>query len=217
MADLKLTPAQIARAADVLGVDYCTIAAITQVESPKGPFLSDGRPVILFEGHWMWRLLDRKNIDPQPWHAKYPNIVYPSQDSSQYAKGKDAEDRGRKEYERLAIAESIDKECAWQSASWGAFQIMGFNYQVAGYKNITAFVIDMKAGTSGQVQAFINFIKGKHYDRFLKNKDWASFAEGYNGPKYKDDYAAKIAKAYNSCVVLTNSQPQTPSQEKKGA
>lgn len=57
----------------------------------------------------------------------YPTICFPKWDKSKYL-------GGAHEYKRLEIAKKIDEECALKSASWGMFQIMGFNFAYCGCK-----------------------------------------------------------------------------------
>ena len=83
------------------------------------------------------------------------------------------------------------------SASYGKFQIMGFNYKLAGYKGIEEFVATMNASEDDHLHAFINFVKNKNLVDELQRKDWAGFAKGYNGSGYKENkYDEKLAAAY---------------------
>ena len=50
---------------------------------------------------------------------------------------------GVHEYKRLELAKEIDEECALKSASWGMFQIMGFNHLYCGCKDVFEFVKKM--------------------------------------------------------------------------
>lgn len=51
-----LTDADFASAARTLRVSVPAIKAVAQVESPRGGFLPDGRPTLLFEAHIFGRL-----------------------------------------------------------------------------------------------------------------------------------------------------------------
>lgn len=63
----------------------------------------------------------------------YPTICFPKWDKSKYL-------GGASEYKRLEIAKKIDEECALKSASWGMFQIIGFNHLYCGCKDVFEFV-----------------------------------------------------------------------------
>jgi hypothetical protein len=179
----------IKKAAEELGLEYAVVAAVCEVESSGVGFLPDGRPKILFEGHIFYKELKKAGINPERYTQIYPNIVYPKWDKGQY--------RGRsEEWVRLGWAESIHKEAALKSASWGAYQIMGFNYSLFGYSDVAKFV-DAQYTEEGQVLSFVRFIKASQLDELLRAKDWAGFACAYNGTGYKENqYDKKLAAAY---------------------
>lgn len=84
-----------------------------------------------------------------------------------------------------------------KSASWGKFQIMGFNYKAAGFEDVGAFVDAMKVSEDAQLQAFVNVVKSFGLADKLRRRDWAGFARGYNGENYKiNRYDEKLATAY---------------------
>ena len=86
-----------------------------------------------------------------------------------------------------------------KSASWGRFQIMGFNYAKAGYASVEAFVADMHKAESYQLASFVNFLKATGMDAQLRAKDWSAFAKNYNGPKYAENkYDVRLQQAYNA-------------------
>jgi LysM repeat protein len=181
-----LTPADWQRAAKSLGVDVASIKAVANVESPGSGFLPDGRPKILFEAAQFGRLTgDRYN-------SSHPNISSATWDRSLYV-------GGAGEYQRLAQAKGLNETAALQAASWGRFQIMGFNYKTAGFGNVQDFVKAMQQGEGQQLDAFVNFIKAdSSMHSALKRHDWAGFAQAYNGPGYAaNKYDTKIEAEYN--------------------
>ena len=117
-----LALADLERAARTLDVPLACIRAVNEVESRGAGFLPDGRPVIPFERHVFWKRLQARGIDPAPFAARQPDIV--SRTRGGYR-------GGAAEYTRLATAESIDAGAAWESASWGAFQVMGYHWRVS--------------------------------------------------------------------------------------
>src|SRR5690606_11768377 len=84
--------------------------------------------------------------------AAYPNLSHPKWDRRQYSGSLAGE------WKRLDQACLLDRAAALQSASWGMFQIMGFNYSYAGYLDVEAFVADQHAGAEEQARAFARFI-----------------------------------------------------------
>lgn len=103
------------------------------------------------------------------------------------------------EYERLNLAASIKKEAAYSSASWGMFQIMGFNHKACGKNTVMEFVEMMCKSMFGQMILFARFVHGnKNLSSSLINKDWENFALYYNGKGYKQNsYDTKLLNAYN--------------------
>lgn len=92
---------------------------------------------------------------------------------------------------------ALNEDAALRATSWGKFQILGDNYKAAGYPTVKEFVGAMKSGEGEQLRAFVNFIKSQGMVDELQRKDWASFAEKYNGPSYKSNkYDKRLEAAY---------------------
>jgi len=106
------------RLATRLDVELAALQAVAEVESSGSGFLPapDRRPKILFEGHVFHRLTAGR------YSATHPGISYPQWDRRRYSGSLAGE------WKRLDKAAALDPVAAMQSASWGAFQIMGFNY-----------------------------------------------------------------------------------------
>jgi LysM repeat protein len=115
------------RAANSLGVDVAAIKAVAKVEAAGKGFLSNGSPVILFEAHQFSRLTTGR------YDGTHPGISSPKWNRSLYQ-------GGAAEHTRLREAAALDETAALKSASWGKFQIMGFNYKSAGYNSVRDFV-----------------------------------------------------------------------------
>lgn len=190
-------------AAKDLACDTAAIKAVYQVETSGNAFLQDGRMKILFEGHQFWRLLRKSGFDPLKLFKGHENILYPHWDRTKY-KG------GSKEWDRMSEAIALCKDnniptwIALDSASYGAFQIMGFNSKLAGFPTAQEMITTMNnEGEPGQLKAFVNYLKNSGLADELKNHNWPLFAESYNGPGYKgnpltssDDYDLRLQKAY---------------------
>lgn len=178
-------------AAKELGTDVATIQAVDEVESKGKGFLPCGIPVMLFEAHHFSRLTNHG------YDKSHPQISSRRWNRKLYATGKDFIERGRKENQRLELAASLNRNAALQSASYGRFQIMGFNWEICGYKSLQAFINAMWRDERSQLEAFVGFVKGRKLDRHLRNKNWDAFAAGYNGPEYKQNkYDDKLEDAY---------------------
>ena len=177
----KMSDGAIVAAAGGLGCEVAAVLAVIDVES-RGGFLADGRPKILFERHYFHHLTSGR------YDAAAPDI------SSSSAGGYLG---GAREYERLGRAIALDRAAALQSASWGAFQIMGANYASAGYGDVEAFCAAMCESEDNHLDAFVRFVKANHLDDELRRRDWVGFARGYNGPGYQQNrYDEKMAAAF---------------------
>ncbi|HEM8998958.1 TPA: DUF3380 domain-containing protein [Burkholderia cenocepacia] len=185
-----LTDADLQCAADRLQVDLAAVRAVNEVESKGAGFLPDGRPVILYERHIMYRQLAAAGLDADALAAKYPALV--SSKRGGYA-GDAAE------YARLASASQISAACALEATSWGAFQIMGFHWKALGYPDVFAFVDAMKVSEAEQLEAFVRFVLAdKVMLAALRGKKWAKFAELYNGKAYAENlYDVKLERAFD--------------------
>lgn len=106
---------------------------------------------------------------------------------------------GIAEFARFEVAKGLDRNAAMLSSSWGAFQIMGFNYKSAGYSSVEEFVEAMHNSEANQLLAFVRFVKAQGLDVHLRSRDWAAFARGYNGPKYAvNKYDKRLKQAYEA-------------------
>jgi hypothetical protein len=190
---MALSSSDIRKAAEFIGIEPCAVRAVVDTESAGSGFLPDGRVKILFEGHVFWKELAKRGIDPTPLAAKYPNIVYPRFDKSQY-KG------GVAEWGRLNFASQINEDAALCSISCGLFQIMGFNYRACGFDTVRAFIDAQQESEANQLDAFCTFMLSQGLVSFLVGKDWTGFAKRYNGPVYAENqYDTKLKRAYERC------------------
>ena len=199
-----------------LNLEPAAMLSVIKVESGGSGFLPNGQPKILFEGHIFWKHLAKKKAaglipeGPEYYAPNYPDIVYQNW-TKQYYLGKE------KEYLRLEKAILIDRDSAYKATSWGKFQILGENYEVAGFKGKTVsdFVEAQKKSEQEHLKAFISFIsntvyKGKNLITYLQAKDWTSFARAYNGPGYATNkYDIKLEEAYHDFSIRMNSNITT--------
>lgn len=190
-----LKESDIVEAAQMLNVPVAAIKAISEVESDGSGFMDDGRPDILFERHWMYKILRKNGIDPEPYSVSQPDIVQLK--SGGYLKPE-------AEYKRFYKACCIDRKSAVESTSWGRFQIMGFHYQRLGYKTPELMYRSMIANEGEHLKALVKFIEtdAKLHDA-IKKLDWKSVAYIYNGPSYaKNNYDVKLSNAFNKFSLL---------------
>lgn len=184
-----LSQSDIVDAAKLLGVSVPAIMAVSEVESRGKGFFSNGLPSILFERHIMRRRLIHYKIDPTPFLVTNPNLVNASPGG--YS-------GGVREYVRLNDAKRIHRASAQESASWGAYQIMGFHWGLLGFTSAEQFVLAMKESERNQLMAFVRFIKADaRLLRAIRANDWTTFARIYNGPNFHiNKYDEKMASAF---------------------
>lgn len=181
---MKFSYTKASEIAQKLNVDPATVLAVAEVESGGRHDLPDGRPQILFEAHWFSKLTGHQ------FDATHPSISSPVWDRSLY-KG------GAAEWDRLNAAIALDADAAMQSASWGLFQIMGFNYKACGFNSVSEFVNFIRGPDDADMEAFINFVKANpKVLAAMRAKDWKAFALHYNGPGAVPSYSAKMSDAY---------------------
>lgn len=171
-------------AAFLLQCDVAAIKAVAEVESAGSGMLPDGRAKILFEGHIFY------SRTKGAYAAKHPTICYKTW-TTKFYKG------GAAEYARLAEAENLDWAAARMSASYGKFQIMGFNFALCGYNSVDDFYEAMQTDEFTQLQAFCEYVKHVGLADELREQRWTDFAKKYNGPEYwKNSYDKKLKAAY---------------------
>lgn len=185
-------------AATYLGCDEAAIRAVDEVESGGSGFLPDGKLKMLFEGHIFHRYTKGK------FAASNPDICYPTWTTKFYTKGT-TQERGDGEIARLQRAMKLDKKAALMSASYGRFQVMGFNFAVCGYKDVEQFFADMQTDETNHLMAFVNYVEHNGLVDELQDLRWADFARRYNGPEYaKNRYDQKLDAAYKKWLARLN-------------
>lgn len=184
-----LTNDDYVRAADVLRCDVAAIKAVASIEAPFGGFLLTGEPTALFERHWFHKLTNGK------YDKIAPDLSSPNPGG--YT-------GGIREQARIARAAALDRTAALESASWGKFQIMGFNYKLCHMATLQDFINMVYKDEQSQLQLFVNFMLTKNLPQYLAKLDFDGFAYHYNGPDYqKYSYATKMARYYTQFKIGT--------------
>lgn len=201
MAENYLTEQDYRDAAAANNIEYALLRAIVEVESEGGGTLPDGNPKTLFERHKFYQAVTRvkgKAVADQ-FFKQNPAICNPT--SGGY--GTVNAQWGRLQ-QAIAMAEGdvglID--AAYESASWGVGQVMGFNHKLAGYATVGAFVADMMKGEKYQLNAMVKFmLASPSLVKAAKELDYATIAKFYNGSDYqRNQYDVKIRDARKQYV-----------------
>ena len=195
MAKPILTNVDFERVAKKLKCEVAAIKAVAEVESRGQGFYASGFPVILFERHKF------RSFTQGRYNKSHPHL---SGSAGGYGKA------GQNQVNKFNEAFGLNPIAAMKSCSWGKFQIMGFNHEVCGFATVGDFVDAMKESEGRHLDAFAEFVIGNNLARHLRNLNWATFANGYNGASYRiNHYDTKMASAYAkhrklSAAVQTN-------------
>ncbi|TFY94543.1 DUF3380 domain-containing protein [Pseudomonas nabeulensis] len=172
------------------GISVNIIKAFATVESGgRSGFGPAKLPVIAFEGH-LFRKYTKHIYD-----QAHPLLSYPYKKKAGPQWQTNNKDQ-TKAWETMATAFALDQEAALKSASWGMFQIMGFNFASCGYKTVFEFSAALKVNAGNQLKAFLGFCsKSPALMKAMKAKDFTGMARNYNGEDY-GNYDVLMQKAY---------------------
>lgn len=177
-----LTAAGLQQATEALGTGAAEIWTVLSVETRGCGFLSDRRPLILFERHVFHR--ETGGV----YDASHPEISCPEPGGYQ---------GGVREYERFLAARALDAHAALDSASWGIGQVMGYNAGLAGFPCVEAMVAAMIDTEDAQLAAVAAFLASERLAGFLGQHNWEAFARGYNGSAFaRNQYDSRLAACY---------------------
>lgn len=181
-----LTEADFRAAATALGCETEAIQAVAIVETKRAAHDEMGRPTILFERH---KFRDATN---RAYNTTHSDLSGPQGGYGTFSA----------QYGKLYRAATLNEDAALRSASWGAFQIMGFNYATAGYGTVAAYVDAMIGSQANQLKAFVAHVRAESGLRnAIIKKDWATFARLYNGKDYAiNNYDTKMKNEYDRLV-----------------
>jgi len=192
-AALTLVLADFDQAAKELGVETAAIRAVAGVESGgRSGFDAKKRPVIRYENH-IFRSLTKKQFDKShpDLSAPYGSAQYKS--THRFGGIKYADEQ----WGLLEAAWALAPDAAVQACSWGMFQVMGENYRSVGWTDLQQFVKDMFYSEAQHLRAFLGYCRHAGLVPYLKSHNWAAFAQGYNGPSYRQNhYDTFLAQNY---------------------
>ena len=192
-----LTVEQVAEIARDLKVETAALRAIAEVESSGAPFGPDGRPIVRFELHvFHSKVRATSAVDAKTYEKTHPHLCQHSQDTGDLYHGGGQTTEWGMLHGALALRGHTEQ--ALSSASYGKFQVMGFNHAKIGWPSVTQFVRDMFVSEANQFKAFMGYVEAGSLVRHIRSHDWASFAHGYNGAGYlRYKYDTRMAAAYD--------------------
>jgi hypothetical protein len=201
---IQLEDRDLPRIAAAIGCGEDEVHMLMDVEAAGDGFDDQKRPKMLFEPNIFYRELGpgakrdravKEGLAYPSWKKGYPKDSYP----------------------RLLKAMAIDEAAALRSASWGASQILGDNFKLAGYASIYDLVNGFCDDEDDHIEAMIAFVKSTNIDDDLRRlaalkrpttpDDCRIIAKTYNGSGYeKNGYHTKMAAAHNKWKKI----PDTP-------
>ncbi len=195
-----LTKTDFINAGAELQCNPAMIKALAMKETNGSAYLPDGRPKILFERHQFYKRLPiiRKPGQTQAQMTALRNQAF-ANDPDICNPKRGGYRGGAAEYERLARARKYSDTAALESASWGQFQIMGFNAVAIGYSSVQEFVRCMEQGIDQHLISLVRFCKATpKVLKGLRQQNFQLVAEGYNGPAYRENnYDTDLAKYFD--------------------
>jgi peptidoglycan hydrolase-like protein with peptidoglycan-binding domain len=184
-----VSQADIIGFADRLGCSVAQLSAVAAVESGGGAFFTSGHPKILWERHYFFKRLQ----------IRIPLVSDPSPGGYTM----DANRNGVNDsWEKLADAAMRAPAWAFESCSWGKFQIMGAWWDKLGYPSAAEFAWSMRESEAGHYEAFVRYVENFDLIAAIRAVDGnpmnaRPFAARYNGKNYaKFSYDQKIAREY---------------------
>ena len=191
---VAITEDQLLSLARELGdKDTKRIKAVAKVESGGSGWFETGRPKILYERHYFYRLTKKV--------AKWLSFGFISDPTAGGYTNDVNKDGINDSWNKLVKAAMINPDAAFQSVSVGKFQVMGAHYKMLGYSQPIDMVYAAVNSEYNHYAMLVNYIKGNGMQKaFLAlstdPQTCRLFARGYNGKNYeKYDYHNKLAKA----------------------
>ena len=184
---IRATDSDYLDVALMIGVEEAAFRAVCDVEARSSGFgNSVAAPIMLYEPHIAYRRTHGSErqalVNAGVAYAKWGTRKYPRSQQSRYY--------------QLETAISICGDKAFEFASYGLPQMMGFNFAACGFSSAVDLFEEFKTGERAQLQAMGRFIaSNKKMLEALKQKDWMTFKRLYNGPG-KNDYHVRLRVAY---------------------
>lgn len=178
--------ADIARLAARLGCTPKQVRAVSQVESGGAGFDDRGRPKILFERHLFYRFTN----------GKYGNEVSDASISASKGGG-----YRHSSWDKLGRAAGKSVYKAFESVSWGKFQVLGMWWDELGYSSPLEMAYSTVISEDAHYEMLVRYIEDNNMQGAVRALSTnpatnVAFARGYNGPAYtKFAYDKKLARA----------------------
>jgi hypothetical protein len=166
------------------------LLAIAEVESGGRAYALVNKkrePLIRFEGHYF----DRRLTGIKREQARAAGLADPRAGAVRNPSSQ------AERWQMLHRAAAIDGAAAHESVSWGLGQVMGAHWRWLGFSSVDAMAAECRGSVAGQIRVMLLYCDKAGLLPAIRNKDWAAFARGYNGPAYAANrYHEKLAVAF---------------------
>jgi uncharacterized protein YgiM (DUF1202 family) len=187
-----------------LNIESAAAIAVLAVESGGKGYGDSGKVLIRFENHLFYRYWGKNN--PKTFnkhfrfaeHEMWKNHEFRKDDSSDWVSFHGNQDL---EWEAFNFARTLNDDAALLSASYGAPQVLGFNYKMLGYQNPEDMLNNFQRDIRYHVFGLFDFFTEQMCVK-LRKKDFAGFAEYYNGQGQAQKYGGFISKHYSAFKKL---------------
>ncbi len=183
---MSFTEADYQAAAQRLGAPVANVKAIADVESAGETFWTiNGQqlPPVRLEAHWFGKLTGYR------FNESHPDLSCVDWNPALAATTRAGA------WAQVRAAEALYRTAAEQATSWGAFQVMGFNWVRDHYKTVDDLINAVQTEW-GQLDAFARYIEADPaLLEALRSGNWPVVETLYNGGGYSGVYAARLAAA----------------------
>jgi uncharacterized protein YraI len=186
------------RLSRLLNIPINCVVATLAAESGGNCFGPDGRLIIRFENHIFYQYWGERN--PETFDRFFAfDRSGPGNAWKGHMWRRDADQPWQSfhgnqdlEWQVLTIARALNDTAALSSISMGAPQVMGFNYRRLGYDSVQRMFYTFAKSANAQLLALFDFVKGMNRTspavQALRNRDYLTFANIYNGPANAPTY-----------------------------
>ena len=188
----RLTEQDFIEVAQELGVEVAAIKAVVEIEAGKTHkgFWTENKPLINFDLALFRKMAAKNKVALSSAQKTHP-VIFAKPNIAKYGSQQAAQQA------RLDAAREVHDLSAIEGTFWGMFQIGGFNWKKCDASSPDEFVELMSRSERDQLELFAHFITNTGLLKHLQNKNWSSFARGYNGTNYaKRGYHTRLAAAY---------------------
>lgn len=192
---IAVTPIELEIFSSRLGCTARQLRAVGIVESRGSGWNNSGHPTNLYERHYMFKRLGVKIAS-----KRVVGSLLSLSNSGGYTIDSD-KDGLNDSWEKLVEGAKINPVAAFESCSWGKFQVMGAWWKKLGYATVYDMVYSMVNSEAGHYEVLCRYVLSFNLAPAMRALSTSpetcrAFAKGYNGPLYaKGEYHIKLARA----------------------